>query len=55
MFRMLEAYLPDNPDVINFWRDILTKSRGGCQFIHGGSRLENVLYSKTSGKIPLPY
>ena len=51
MFRMLEMYLPDNQEVINFWRDILTKSKGGCQFIHGDSHLENVLYSQTSHAI----
>ena len=51
MFRILEAYLPDNLDVIQFWREILTNSKGGCQFIHGDSHLENVLYSKTSHAI----
>lgn len=51
MFRILESYLPDNLDVIQFWREILTNSKGGCQYIHGDSHLENVLYSKTSHAI----
>ena len=51
MFRMLEMYLPDNVEVINFWKDVLQKSKGGCQFIHGDSHLENVLYSTTSHAI----
>jgi tRNA A-37 threonylcarbamoyl transferase component Bud32 len=48
MFKLLESFMPDQGNVINFWKNILEQSKGGCKFIHGDSHLENLLYSKTS-------
>ena len=48
MFRLLETYFPNNLDSLSFWKDVISKSRGGCQFIHGDSHLDNLMYSTTS-------
>ena len=48
MLKLLETFMPDQGTVIQFWKNILEQSKGGCKFIHGDSHLENLLYSKTS-------
>ncbi|HKZ41182.1 MAG TPA: hypothetical protein VJ044_09485 [Candidatus Hodarchaeales archaeon] len=53
VFRVLETVLPgdDGKRALNNWKEWLSTSRGGAEFIHGDSHLENLLYSTTAGTL----
>lgn len=51
MFRLLEAYMPSHTECLQFWKRVIANSRGGCEFIHGDSHLENLMYSSTSNAL----
>ncbi len=44
VFKMLENYV--SRDHVAYWSDILAHSRGGVEFIHGDSHLQNLLISE---------
>ncbi|MHA2362870.1 MAG: hypothetical protein ACXAC7_02855 [Candidatus Hodarchaeales archaeon] len=51
MFKLLEVYFPNSLATLDFWKNIISNSKGGCQFIHGDSHLENLMYSTTTNAL----
>ncbi|OLS25297.1 MAG: hypothetical protein HeimC3_15110 [Candidatus Heimdallarchaeota archaeon LC_3] len=50
VFNVLETFFPDENgrNVLNQWKEWLSNSNGGVEYIHGDSHLDNIMYSEVS-------